>query len=52
MRFIALLFALFTPPRTPAALKPAMQYTLRVDSTDLSGWIVEIRIERCASLPV
>jgi predicted metalloprotease with PDZ domain len=41
---VALLFALlaFAPPR-PAG-KNSIQYTLRVDSTDLSGWSVEIRL--------
>ena len=44
MTFVALLLALVTPPSTPPALKPAIQYTLRVDSADLSGWNVEIRL--------
>jgi len=28
----------------PVAVKPSIQYTLRVDSTDLSGWTVAIRM--------
>src|SRR5688572_14502368 len=49
MRYcLALLLAVFPPAlgRTPApwALKPAVQYTLRVDSADLSGWTVAIRL--------
>jgi len=39
---IALILALFAPAHP--ALKPSIQYTLRVDSADLSGWTVEIRL--------
>ena len=39
---LALLVALFTHPHP--VVKPAVQYTLRVDSADLSGWSVEIRL--------
>lgn len=42
MNALALVLALFAPPHP--ALKPSIQYTLRVDSTDLSGWTVEIRL--------
>lgn len=48
MRYcFALLLAVFPPAltHTPLALKPAVQYTLRVDSADLSGWNVEIRLQ-------
>jgi len=38
----ALVVALFAHPHP--AVKPAIQYTLRVDSADLSGWFVEIRL--------
>ncbi len=37
---LTLLLALYTHPH--AVVKPAVQYTLRVDSTDLSGWSVEL----------
>ena len=39
---IALIIALFAPAHP--ALKPSIQYTLRVDSANLSGWTVEIRL--------
>ncbi|HLQ58434.1 MAG TPA: hypothetical protein VK113_02880, partial [Gemmatimonadales bacterium] len=39
---IALILALFAPAHP--ALKPSIQYRLRVDSADLSGWSVEIRL--------
>jgi len=42
MNSLALVLALFAPAHP--ALKPSIQYTLRVDSTDLSGWTVEIRL--------
>ena len=42
MDALALILALFAPAHP--ALKPSIQYTLRVDSTDLSGWSVEIRL--------
>ena len=42
MNALALIVALFAPAHP--ALKPSIQYTLRVDSTDLSGWTVEIRL--------
>jgi len=41
MNALALILALFAPH---PALKPSIQYTLRVDSADLSGWTVEIRL--------
>jgi len=42
MNALALFLALFAPAHP--ALKPSIQYTLRVDSADLSGWTVEIRL--------
>ncbi len=42
MNALALILVLFAPAHP--ALKPSIQYTLRVDSTDLSGWSVEIRL--------
>ena len=42
MNALALLLALLAPAHP--ALKPQIQYTLRVDSTDLSGWTVEMRL--------
>ena len=42
MNALALILALFAPAHP--ALKPSIQYTLRVDSADLSGWTVEIRL--------
>ena len=41
---IALLATLALAPRPHPALKPVINYTLRVDSTDLSGWDVELRL--------
>jgi len=41
--FLATL-ALAPPLQPHPALKPVINYTLRVDSTDLSGWAVEIRL--------
>ena len=42
---IAVLIALLGVPKPHAGtLKPAVNYTLRVDSSDLSGWSVEIRL--------
>lgn len=49
MNALALLLALFAPAHP--ALKPQIQYTLRVDSTDLSGWTVEMRL-RATSDPI
>ena len=43
MNSLTLLLALFAPAHP--ALKPAIQYTLRVDSTDLSGWTIEMRFQ-------
>ena len=40
MNSLALVLALFAPAHP--ALKPGIQYTLRVDSADLSGWTVDI----------
>jgi len=42
MNALALLLALLAPAHP--ALKPQIQYSLRVDSTDLSGWTVEMRL--------
>jgi predicted metalloprotease with PDZ domain len=42
MNALALILALLAPAHP--ALKPQIQYTLRVDSTDLSGWTVEMRL--------
>ena len=42
MHPLALLLALFAPAHP--AVKPGIQYTLHVNSTDLSGWTVEIRL--------
>ncbi len=42
MNALALILALFAPAHP--AVKPSIQYTLRVDSADLSGWTVEIRL--------
>ena len=41
---IAVLLALCAIPKPHPALKPVINYFLRVDSTDLSGWSVEIRL--------
>ena len=41
---IALLFALLGTVHPHPALKPQVQYTLRVDSADLSGWTVAIQL--------
>jgi len=41
---LAVLLAVFAPAALEPALKPTIQYTLRVDSADLSGWDVEIRL--------
>ena len=43
MNALALILVLFAPAHP--ALKPAIQYTLRVDSTDLSGWTIELRFQ-------
>ena len=43
MDALALILALFAPAHP--ALKPSIQYTLRVDSTDLSGWTIEMRFQ-------
>ncbi len=48
MNALALLLALFAPAHP--ALKPSIQYTLRVDSTDLSGWTVEIRLRTASDI--
>lgn len=42
MNALALMLALSAPAHP--ALKPQIQYTLRVDSTDLTGWTVEMRL--------
>ncbi len=44
MKSLALVLALFAPGKPHPALKPSIQYRLRVDSADLSGWSVEIRL--------
>ena len=41
---IAVLVGLLAAPKPNPVLKPAVSYTLRVDSTDLSGWSVELRL--------
>ncbi len=41
---IAVLLALLGAPTPHPALKPVIHYTLRVDSTDLSGWDVTIGV--------
>ncbi|HWC73257.1 MAG TPA: hypothetical protein VG454_04900, partial [Gemmatimonadales bacterium] len=41
---LIILLALGTAPKPQPALKALIDYTLRVDSTDLSGWDVEIRL--------
>ena len=41
---LVLLIALLAPDRPYPAVKPVIQYTLRVDSADLTGWAVEIRL--------
>ncbi|HYX82301.1 MAG TPA: PDZ domain-containing protein [Gemmatimonadales bacterium] len=48
---IALLIAGLAPAHSHPILKPQIQYTLRVDSTDLSGWTVEMRL-RATSDPI
>src|SRR6266576_66129 len=48
MNSLALVLALFAPAHP--ALKPSIQYTLRVDSTDLSGWNVEIRLRTTSDI--
>jgi len=40
MNSLALILAVFAPAHP--VVKPSIQYTLRVDSADLSGWTVEI----------
>src|SRR6266550_1384953 len=42
MNSLALILGLVAPAHP--LVKPSIQYTLRVDSADLSGWTVEIRI--------
>jgi predicted metalloprotease with PDZ domain len=46
MNALALILALLAPAHP--ALKPQIQCTLRVDSADLSGWTVEIRLRTTA----
>ena len=41
---IALALVLLAVPQPPPMLKPVVNYSLRVDSTDLSGWSVEVRL--------
>src|SRR5438093_4777111 len=43
MNSLALILALVAPAHP--LVKPSIQYTLRVDSADLSGWNVEIRLQ-------
>jgi len=43
-RRIALAFALVATPATAGAQQPVIHYTIRVDSADLTGWDVEIRL--------
>src|SRR2546422_11210489 len=42
MNSLALILALFAPSHP--ALKPSIQYRLRVDSADLSDWTVQMRL--------
>ncbi len=42
---LALLLALGTPEHPRPVVKEVVQYTLRVDSTDLSGWTIEMRFQ-------
>ena len=41
----ALMLALGTPEHPRPVVKELVQYTLRVDSTDLSGWTIELRFQ-------
>src|SRR5439155_16494294 len=41
---LSLLLAIAAPPHPYPLVKPSIQYTLRVDSADLSGWDVQIRL--------
>jgi predicted metalloprotease with PDZ domain len=41
---LAIMLALVAPGKSHPALKPSIQYTLRVDSADLSGWRVQMRL--------
>src|ERR1044072_591937 len=47
MNSLALLLAVFAPahPHARPVVKEVVQYTLRVDSTDLSGWTIEMRFQ-------
>ncbi|HEY3222059.1 MAG TPA: PDZ domain-containing protein [Gemmatimonadales bacterium] len=47
MNSLALLLAVFAPahPHPRPVVKEVVQYTLRVDSTDLSGWTIEMRFQ-------
>jgi len=42
---VALMLALATPEHPRPVVKGLVQYTLRVDSTDLSGWTIEMRFQ-------
>ena len=42
---LALMLALGTPEHPLPVVKELVQYTLRVDSTDLSGWTIEMRFQ-------
>src|SRR6266550_2921553 len=42
---LALMLALGTPEHPRPVVKELVQYTLRVDSTDLSGWTIEMRFQ-------
>ena len=44
MKSTAVVALALLAPQPQPALKPVIHYTLRVDSTDLSGWNVEIRL--------
>ncbi len=44
MKPLIVLLAVLAPAKPHPVLKPSISYTLRVDSTDLSGWEVEIRL--------
>jgi len=46
MNSLALLLAVLASPEHPRpVVKEVVQYTLRVDSTDLSGWTIEMRFQ-------
>src|SRR5216117_1598937 len=44
MKPLIVLLAVLAPAKPHPVLKPSISFTLRVDSTDVSGWKVEIRL--------